>query len=56
LGKLRDVRRNLAKRNGKRQYHEGKGRDLLNRLDEYFEKRADFLRMRRGKYQEIETL
>jgi CRISPR-associated protein Cas1 len=44
-------------RKGKRQYlNEAKNRDLLNRLDEYFERRVAISRMRRGEHQEIETL
>ncbi len=46
-----------ASRKGKRQYlNEAKNRDLLNRLDNYFEKRVAVPRMRRGAHQEIETL
>ena len=46
-----------SSRKGKRQYlGEEKNRDLLNHLDEYFEKRVAVPRMRRGEYQEIETL
>lgn len=56
MGRLRDVRRKLAKRKGKRQYHEGKGRDLLNCIDGYFEKGVATSRMRGGECQEIETL
>ena len=44
-------------RKGKRQYlNEVKNKDLLNRLNEYFEKRVAIPRMRRGTHQEIETL
>ena len=56
MGRLRDVRRKLAKRKGKRQHHEGKGRDLLNCIDGYFEKGVATSRMRGGECQEIETL
>jgi len=46
-----------ANRKGKRQYlGEEKSRDLLNRLDEFFEKRVAVSRIRRGKHQKIETL
>jgi len=46
-----------SNRKGKRQYlGEKKNRDLLNRLDKYFEKRVAIPRMRRGEHQEIETL
>jgi len=46
-----------ANRKGKRQYlSEEKNKDLLNYLDKYFEKRVAVPRMRRGGYQEIETL
>jgi len=46
-----------ANRKGKRQYlNEAKNRDLLNRLNKYFEKRVAIPRMRRGEHQEIETL
>jgi CRISPR-associated protein Cas1 len=44
-------------RKGKRQYlNEAKNRDLLDRLNRYFEKRVAIPRMRRGEHQEIETL
>jgi CRISPR-associated protein Cas1 len=46
-----------ANRKGKRQYlNEAKNRDLLNRLNRYFERRVAVSRMRRGEHQEIETL
>jgi hypothetical protein len=46
-----------ANRKGKRQYlNEMKTRDLLNRLNKYFEKKVCIPRIRRGKRQEIETL
>jgi CRISPR-associated protein Cas1 len=46
-----------ANRKGKRQYlGEAKNRDLLNRLNKYFEKRVKIPRIRRGEHQEIETL
>ena len=57
MGRLRDVRRKLAKRNGKRQYfNKEKSRDMLNCIDEYFENGVATPRMRRGQCQEIETL
>jgi len=44
-------------RKGKRQYlNEKKNRDLLSRLNKYFETKVAIPRMRRGKNQEIETL
>jgi CRISPR-associated protein Cas1 len=44
-------------RKGKRQYlSEEKNRDLLNRLNKYFETRVQIPRIRRGEKQEIETL
>jgi len=44
-------------RRGKRLYlGDAKNRDLLYRLDKYFEKRVMISRMRRGKHQEFETL
>jgi CRISPR/Cas system-associated endonuclease Cas1 len=44
-------------RKGKRQYlSEAKNRDLLNRLNEFFERKVAVPRMRRGTHQEIETL
>lgn len=44
-------------RKGKRQYlNEAKNKDLLNRLNRYFEKRVAIPRMRRGAHQQIETL
>jgi hypothetical protein len=50
LGKLRDVRRKLAKRNGKREYlNEEKSRDLLNRLEKYSEKKVAVPQIRRGR-------
>jgi len=46
-----------ANRKGKRQYlSETKNKDLLNRLDKYFEKTIAVPRIRRGEHQEIETL
>jgi hypothetical protein len=46
-----------ANRKRKRQYLcDEKNKDLLNRLNKYFEKRVGIPRIRRGKYQEIETL
>jgi CRISPR-associated protein Cas1 len=46
-----------ANRKGKRQYlNEAKNRDLLNRLNKYFETRVEIPRIRRGEKQEIETL
>ena len=46
-----------SNRKGKRQYLcDEKNRDLLNRLEKYFEKRVAIPRMRRGECQEIETL
>jgi CRISPR-associated protein Cas1 len=46
-----------ANRKGKRQYlNEEKNRDLLNRLNKYFEKKVAIPRIRRGAHQEIETL
>jgi CRISPR-associated protein Cas1 len=46
-----------ANRKGKRQYlNETKNRDLLNRLNKYFEGKVAVSRIRRGKSQEIETL
>jgi CRISPR-associated protein Cas1 len=46
-----------ANRKGKRQYlNETKTRDLLNRLNKYFEKKVTLPRIRRGEHQEIETL
>ena len=46
-----------ASRKGKRQYlNEVKNKELLNRLNRYFEKRVAVPRMRRGEHQEIETL
>ena len=48
---------NSTNRKGKRQYlSEAKNKDLLNRLNKYFEKRVAIPRMRRGEHQEIETL
>lgn len=44
-------------RKGKRQYlNEEKTRDLINRLNRYFETRVETPRIRRGEHQEIETL
>ena len=46
-----------ANRKGKRQYlNETKKRDLLNRLNKYFEKRVTIPGIRRGEHEEIETL
>ncbi len=46
-----------ANRKGKRQcLNEAKNRDLLNRLNKYFEKKVTIPRIRRGEHQEIETL
>jgi len=46
-----------ANRKGKRQYlNEKKNRDLLNRLNKYFEKKVTIPRIRRGAHQEIKTL
>jgi hypothetical protein len=47
----------FANRKGKRQHlNEEKTRDLINRLNRYFETRVDIPRIRRGKRQKIETL
>jgi len=46
-----------SNRKGKRQYPgEEKTRDLINRLNRYFETRVDIPQIKRGKKQEIETL
>lgn len=46
-----------SNRKGKRQYlGEEKTRDLINRLNRYFETRVDIPLIKRGKKQEIETL
>jgi CRISPR-associated protein Cas1 len=46
-----------ANRRGKRQYlNETKNRDMLNRLNKFFENKVAVPRIRRGKNQEIETL
>jgi CRISPR/Cas system-associated endonuclease Cas1 len=46
-----------SNRKGKRQYlNEEKSRDLLHRLNKYFEKKVAIPRMRRGAHQGVETL
>ena len=47
----------FANRKGKRQHlNEEKTRDLINRLNRYFEMRVGIPRIRRGKSQQVETV